>query len=57
MSKKDKNRVREQLKSLLHDWNTAYDTLDNIHDDARDGLHELKRTLAHKWVDFERSFK
>ena len=52
-----KEQRREQLKSLLHEWNAAYDTLDMIHKDGKDGLKDLKQTLEYKWVDFEQSFK
>jgi len=51
-----KFKYKEDLQSMLQNWNEQYDKLEEIQVSGEGGLNELKQTLDKKWTAFEQIF-
>jgi len=53
----ERNKYRENLKSLLDKWNADFDKLKEIQKDRQDALKDLKQGLEKSWTAFDKGFE
>jgi len=53
----ERNKYRENLKSLLDEWNADFDKLKGIQKDGEGVLKNLKQRLENSWTAFEKGFE
>lgn len=54
---RERNQYRENLKSLLDEWNADFDNLNEIQKDSEGALKNIKQRLENSWTAFEKGFE
>jgi hypothetical protein len=53
----ERNKYRENLKSLLDKWKADFDNLQALQKNSEGALKNLKQGLENSWTAFEKGFE
>jgi hypothetical protein len=54
---RERNKYRENLKSLFDEWKADFDNLKELQKDSEGALKNLKQRLENSWTAFEKGFE